>query len=305
MRTSNITERSSFSFPVWLRTGRLIRVDAQWGAREVKFNPNHDPDNGRFTFKDGGGEANATSQPDADPQATSSRTWGGGGFSGGGGGSFGGGGATGYYMTRDEIASYQAQHPGREPYLTQPGDTLASIAAGHGLTVVRVSEMNGIASGTTVKPGRVLALPGGSLQRTEKNGYTFGTDAIDRTREAKGKLHFASDPKRSKANQLKAGGSDRLRTDDGGHFIAARFGGPSDSFNHFAQDANFNRGGYRALEDNWARDLRSGKSVSVDLSAHYRDNSRRPDSLAVRWTVGGKTSSLIFSNRPKGKNRGY
>ncbi|WP_254602633.1 DNA/RNA non-specific endonuclease [Sphingomonas bacterium] len=58
-----------------------------------------------------------------------------------------------------------------------------------------------------------------------------------------------ADATRSKTNQREASKPDRLRTDDGGHFIAARFNGPSDKINHFAQDANFNRGAYRVMED--------------------------------------------------------
>lgn len=51
------SDGGGFSFPIWLRTGRLIRMDARWGAREVKFNPYHEFDTGRFTFADGGGYA--------------------------------------------------------------------------------------------------------------------------------------------------------------------------------------------------------------------------------------------------------
>lgn len=44
-------ERQAFTY--WLRTGRLPRPRAADG-RELKFNPYHDPDNGRFTFAPGG-----------------------------------------------------------------------------------------------------------------------------------------------------------------------------------------------------------------------------------------------------------
>ena len=68
--------------------------------------------------------------------------------------------------------------------------------------------------------------------------------------------------------KLQAG---RLRaTDDGGHYIARRFNGPTDAFNHFAQNANFNRGGYRALEDRWAKAIRDGKKVRVKIIPFYR-----------------------------------
>ena len=81
-----------------------------------------------------------------------------------------------------------------------------------------------------------------------KNGYHFQVDTSDRTNHVAGSLSL-EDAARSRASQRQAGGVDRRNTDDGGHFIAVRFNGPSDSFNHFAQDARFNRGAYRALED--------------------------------------------------------
>ena len=51
MDGSASAQRQAFSH--WLRTGRLPRPSAAEG-RELKFNPYHDPDNGRFTFAPGG-----------------------------------------------------------------------------------------------------------------------------------------------------------------------------------------------------------------------------------------------------------
>jgi hypothetical protein len=56
-------------------------------------------------------------------------------------------------------------------------------------------------------------------------------------------------PVRSRTSQANAGGAERRASDDGGHYVAARFNGPAEAFNHFARDANFNRGRYRLLED--------------------------------------------------------
>jgi hypothetical protein len=292
-------ETQRYSFEHWLRTGRLILLDARWGRREVKFNPNHDPKTGRFTFKDGAGLAE-----DDGPKTSQGKgdgSWAGGGFTGGGGGSSGGGGASASYITYDGAAQYQAAHPGRDPYLAQPGDTVASIAAEHHVDISTVEQLNGLAANSAIKPGTVLALPAGSLQYDIKNGYAFGLDAVDRTQTVTGQLHLADDPQRSRASQAGAGGGDRLPSDDGGHFIAARFGGPTDAFNHFAQDASFNRGTYRAVEDSWATDLRAGSDVSVDIVAHYPGQSRRPDSLTVKWTVDGHARSRFFLNGSKGR----
>ncbi len=43
-------------FETYLRTGRRLVVVDDDAATEVKFNPNHDPDDGRFTYATGGGE---------------------------------------------------------------------------------------------------------------------------------------------------------------------------------------------------------------------------------------------------------
>lgn len=63
------------AFSIWLRTGRLPRVKGADGI-EIKFNPWHDPENGRFTFANTGRYFGRR---------------GSGGFTGGGGGSSGGG----------------------------------------------------------------------------------------------------------------------------------------------------------------------------------------------------------------------
>ena len=109
---------------------------------------------------------------------------------------------------------------------------------------------------------------------------------------------------RSRSARAAAGGDDRLFTDDGGHYIARRFNGPTDAFNHFAQDANFNRGGYRALEDSWAKATAQGKAVIVRITPEYRGTSQRPYELDIAYSVGGLTRRRSFPNAPKEKSRG-
>jgi hypothetical protein len=118
----------------------------------------------------------------------------------------------------------------------------------------------------------------------------------ERTREVKGEISIDETAKRSRRNQREAGGADRRATDDGGHYIAARFNGPSDAFNHFAQDANFNRGAYRVMENGWAASVRGGHRVLVDIVPHYDGLSRRPDQITVTWTVDGQEHSRTFAN---------
>jgi len=102
---------------------------------------------------------------------------------------------------------------------------------------------------------------------------------------------------RSKRNQVQAGRPDRLPGNDGGHFIAVRFNGPRDSFNHFAQESGFNCGEYRKLEDGWAKALRTGKRVVVWIDPEYEGASRRPYEIIVTWTIDGAESRKTFPNR--------
>lgn len=130
----------------------------------------------------------------------------------------------------------------------------------------------------------------------ERNRYRYEIDRDNRTREASGHLSLGPVAPRSRLAQARAGGADRRPGDDGGHYIASRFNGPGDAFNHFAQSARFNRGSYRALEDTWARALRQGKSVFVRIQPHYAGHSQRPAWLRVRSTIDGNTRDQIFPN---------
>jgi hypothetical protein len=141
--------------------------------------------------------------------------------------------------------------------------------------------------------------PSDATHTVDRNGYRFAIDAEGRTREVTGPLTLGQSGSRSRTEQ--AGVPDRLASDDGGHYIGARFNGPRDAFNHFAQDSNFNRAGYRALEDQWARAIRNGQSIKVDIVPYYSGPSRRPARLRVSWSIGGNKVSRSFSNRPGGR----
>jgi len=137
-----------------------------------------------------------------------------------------------------------------------------------------------------------------------RNGYTYQIDSRERTRRVSGALTVVDLPIRSRVSQRQAGGIERRESDDGGHYIASRFNGPTEAFNHFAQDANFNRGSYRVLEDEWAKDKRAGRAVEVKIVPRLDGASVRPTVIDVWWTVDGKEKSLKFPNERSEKNRG-
>lgn len=344
----HLSEQRRRAFAIWLRTGRLSGPDSS--AVELKFNPWHDPADGRFTFAGTGrnfGPA-GVSRGDHPPRRAvkvqyvedrrlppistrsqveawraeqlakhgrkpgyreaieaqyrrylSAISWRSGvrldsvgkfsgsgpldqaGFSGGGGTS-GGGGATGSW---DNPASAPA-HTESAPLskLGPPRRAVNDSAIAGALSQAAASEQR---------------------QRIVRNGYTYEIDARNRMRRLSGVLSITDRPVRSRRNQAQAGGVDRRASDDGGHYIAARFLGPTEAFNHFAQDANFNRGAYRLLEEEWAREKRAGRTVMVKIVPRFDGISLRPSVIDVWWTVDGNGKSVKFNNerseRPRGK----
>ena len=152
-------------------------------------------------------------------------------------------------------------------------------------------------------PVQPFNAPSAPLRTEVRNGYTYTIDSRDRTVKVSGALTVAAQPTRSRTAQARAGGSERRSSDDGGHYIAARFNGPTEAFNHFAQDANFNRGSYRALEDQWAKAKRAGKKVTVRIVPYYARSSIRPSTIDVWFTIDGHEESLKFPNGPAEKSR--
>lgn len=209
-------------------------------------------------------------------KGTGDGSWGGGGFTSGGGGSTGGGGASGSWG-----------EPARSSHDAPPkGGTSRQQ---------RLSIVSG-----AVEAAQTSA----SGESLERNGYTYQIDRAGRTIQVTGTLTLNPDQARSRSAQAAAGGTDRLSTDDGGHYVAVRFNGPTDTFNHFAQNANFNRGGYRVLEGEWANDIKQGKTVWVKIVPTYVGSSQRPSTIHVSFTVNGAPGERNFPNAPKGKHHG-
>lgn len=319
----DLDSKQDSAFSVWLRTGRF--PPARVAAVEYKFNPWHDPTNGRFTYvgagrnygqnysgtpsagrgrglgsslaavrdeprrqrgAGGGGQQFRTqSTSSASPSALGLRApglkpgprrrpgelgWVAGGWTGGGRGSFGGGGATSREPWPDDP-------PARHAVSRTPSGSVATPAA------LRASQA-GRQSANVVAPS--------PLRREVRNGYEYQIDGQGRTRRVSGALALAGGQARSRRMQRRAGGRDRRLTDDGGHHIAPRFNGPTEAFNHFAQDANFNRGEYRLLEDQWARAKRAGRNVTVKIAPGYEGASQRPAVINIWFTIDGDRQSL-------------
>ena len=273
MRDSAQDGQSGFAF--WLRTGRWPDR-APRAAIERKFNPWHDPDDGRFTFAGSGRHYGSGGQGRA-PQPTRPKR-----PKSAGGGSFGGGGASGSFGSQGRTKPKQ---PSRRP--PSQLSTLPSQAPFKPRPFVKPA------------PTRPVRTP--PWRKVVRNGYVFHLDALDNTRQIDGTLTNEAKTSRSRAAQRNAGKPDRLPTDDGGHFIAHRFNGPKDAFNHFAQDASANRGAYRVLEQEWADALAQRKTVSVTIVPIYPRGSRRPSRLEIEYRIDGVKKERIIDNIYKSK----
>ena len=135
-----------------------------------------------------------------------------------------------------------------------------------------------------------------------RNGYTYSLDQQQRTRRVQGTLTGNPAQKRNTTAQLAAGGADRKTSDEGGHWIGRRFNGPKEAFNHFAQDRNFNRGKFKALENAWQRALDKGQQVVLDFKEiRYPEGSLRPSELRIDYTVDGVPYKVVFKNAAAAK----
>lgn len=190
-----------------------------------------------------------------------------GGFAGGGGG-FGGAGASGSW--------HEPKRPAEKP----PEKPTRATPAGDSKTLRDTKDP--------------------VVETFRRNGYAFGVDAQFRTRRVTGTLTLGPHASRSRSMQSGAGRPDRRQSDDGGHYIAVRFNGPREKFNHFAQVANFNRGQYRALEGKWAKAIARGEKVLVDIIPKYRGGSNRPAAIYVTWTIGKVSRKIRFFNEHGG-----
>jgi hypothetical protein len=303
-QSSEIAANERSAFTHYLRTGACP-------ARriEFKFNPYHDLANGQFTFGPTSGAARGRSVPTGQAGRRRNDPRDPGNYS------------VHVVQRGDTLATVAARRKGlRVSDLAWLND----VPADHKLTIgerLKLPNQAFLDSGRDAK-NKYLALDyymrthGGRLppdvanipsieeqilgpeqwNHAVANGYDFGIDLTGRTRQITGELSKNPTQGRSRRAQREAGGADRRTTDEGGHYVARRFNGPTAAFNHFAQDINFNRGRYRSLEDKLdkAKDLH--KRVFIDITPLYEHLSKRPYSIIFRYKIDGVWKVAVFSN---------
>jgi hypothetical protein len=156
---------------MFVRTG--VRFNHAAGADvEVKFNPWHDVDDGRFTFVGqgryyGAGYAAAADEApsprsgplrdvgDASDASDINDT------ARGQGGTTGGGGASGhgYWLNPSEVAALRRKHPGTNPTMVAPGETWDTIAQRTKTARSALRLANGTPASTKLKAGDIVLVP--------------------------------------------------------------------------------------------------------------------------------------------------
>lgn len=129
---------------------------------------------------------------------------------------------------------------------------------------------------------------------------TYHTDELSRPNDIKATLVLSKNDRNN--YQQCQGGKCGNPGDEGGHLIASIFSGPGERINIVPMDGNLNKSVWKSMENGWARDLKAGKTVEVQIQPVYSDNSKRPSSFNVTYSVdNGRPTRINIDNAPGGK----
>ena len=118
------------------------------------------------------------------------------------------------------------------------------------------------------------------------NGARYATDSYGRIKS------FSADLKLTKANPRGSFGVEQkigkqMECGVGGHLIGNQFGGTGGHENLVPMSRSVNSSAYKKLENEWARELKKGKSVSVSGDILYSGASSVPTEFVIRYVVDG------------------
>ena len=126
------------------------------------------------------------------------------------------------------------------------------------------------------------------LYKTDQMGRLsqFKTDNLQLTQREGRLRHNPNTPGKEQGNQA-------------AHLAADRFGGSPKLANLVSQSANVNQSSYRKLENKWAKAIKEGKTVKVEVNILYEDNGIRPSKFVITHTIDGKPTTTTISNTKK------
>ena len=124
--------------------------------------------------------------------------------------------------------------------------------------------------------------------------YLYQTDDIGRVTEWDApKLNMTERDTRLSHDSNTPG---KLPGDHAGHLAGDRFGGSPEIDNLVSQLSGVNLSDYKKLENQWAKALKAGKDVSVNVKVNYVGDSLRPDSFEVGYSIDGDYTKQFIKN---------
>ena len=61
-------------------------------------------------------------------------------------------------------------------------------------------------------------------------------------------------------------------------------------------NSKLNRGNWKQMENKWAKSLKNGKEVEVNIDIEYKNNNKRPIGFIVKYLINGKKNMQAFKN---------
>ena len=144
-----------------------------------------------------------------------------------------------------------------------------------------------------IKPGsKDIYMPDGKSLRPNiqyKAGefeYLYKTDEAGRLSQFKtDNLQLTERDKRLRHNPNTPG---KQEGDQAAHLAADRFGGSPELANLVSQSSHVNLSEYKKLENEWAKAIKEGKNVQVEVNVLYEGSNARPSSFDVVYWIDGK-----------------
>lgn len=156
--------------------------------------------------------------------------------------------------------------------------------------------------------GNIYNVDGKNLPncKYELNGYEYETDDKGRIIKAEGDIkipEYKPRPKYLPDIDGRRTSEDDRGSDDRGHLIAHEFGGADTEGNLVPMNSEVNQSGeYRKLEQELRKAKEEGHDVHVKVEPQYEDDSNRPSSFIVTYTIDGETYEKVIVNESKGAN---
>jgi hypothetical protein len=130
------------------------------------------------------------------------------------------------------------------------------------------------------------------------NGYLYETDAEGRVSKVSGQLRDEVNDRNKYHQTSSVKKKDGVTgSDEGSHLIASIFKGPGEQINLLPMNGNLNKGAWKQMENLWAKELKAGKTVKVEIKPIFEGSYKRPSKILVEYEIDGEFFDREFINR--------